>query len=163
MSQKTGIDFWAFQPEPRSDAARLQWIYETAPAAGAAAGGDPQRAVELLLAAAQACDWGRCCPAYNWFGLPQGDLPSWQLAHLEPDPDVVGGQRLVMVPFGRFSSGLASFRAALGAGVVRPAAPSFLAELLRLYHAAPRSSGPLLRLAPAPVERSPAGTTGPAR
>ena len=165
MSKKTGTRsrFWAFCPAPRSDAARLQWLHDTAPAAGAAAGGDAALATELLLSAAAACDWGRCCPAFNWFGMPEGDLPGWQLAHLEPDTAAVGGQRLVLVPFGRFSSGVASFRAALRAGLVQPAPRSYLIELVRLYRVASRSTvRPPLR-ARAGGATSPVGTPAPAR
>ena len=145
--------FWSFQPDPRSTEARLQWLTEVAPAALKAAGGDAVRACELVLAAAAACDWGRCCPAFNWFGLPDGDRGHWLFCYLTPDASVPGGQRMVCDQFGIFSSAAAAWAAALRSGAPGRPWPYDWQELRRLYDAAPPPIAELLPPWPSAVSR----------
>lgn len=155
--------FWSFQPDPRSDAARLQWLTGVWPAAVKVTNGDAQLACEMVLAAAAACDWGRCCPAWNWFGEPVGDRGYWLFCTLVADPSVAGGQRLQCEKFGVFSSAAAAWRSALASGVIWSPRLHDWRELRRLYDAAPQTIAELLPPWPFAVSTSRAGTTDPAQ
>lgn len=155
--------FASFQPDPRSDPARLCFLLDCVDGALRVAQGDRPVARQLVAAAAEACDWGRVTPAYNYFTLPQGDLHGWMFCVLEPDATAVSGMRLVMRPFARFSGAAQAFAAALQAGVVRPALPQTFAELDRLVAAAPRTIAQRLQPLRVLSGSSPTGATDPDR
>jgi hypothetical protein len=131
--------FTSFQPDPRSTDARLCFLLDCVDGALQVTHGDVSAARCLIAAAGETCDWGRVTPAFNYFGLPVGDLRGWLFCVLQPDPSCVGGARLVMQPFARFSGAAVSFAAALQAGAVPVPSQSALSELDRLIAAAPQT------------------------
>jgi hypothetical protein len=157
--------FHAFQPDPRSTDARLCFVLDCVDGALQVTHGDVVAARGLIAVAGETCDWGRVTPAFNYFGLPQGDLHGWLFCVLEPDASCVGGVRLIMRPFGRFSGAAASFAAALQAGAVPVPSQSALAELNRLIAVAPQTIAARLQPLRALSGLSPANATtqGPVR